>query len=330
MSILIDEQTRVIVQGITGGTARTDVERCLKTGTRIVAGVSPGRGGEEVHGVPVYDTVAAAVREHPADASAIYVPASSARDAVMEALDSELKLLLVTAEYVPSHDILYIAAAARAAGAQLIGCNTNGIISPGKSRIGGIGGIDPDEIYAPGFVGVCSRSGGMSAEIALVLKAAGLGISTCVSMGGDSVTGLRMVDYAALFEADPDTQAIVVFGEPGTANEQQLAKSVVAGEIRKPVIALIVGTFQEKYPKGMTFGHAAAMISTSEESATAKRTLLRQAGVHVCDALDQIPDFIRSSLASGGRNGGGLLERVPRPQQPISHEKKRQGRSTQC
>jgi succinyl-CoA synthetase alpha subunit len=298
MSILVDHDTRVVVQGITGGTARTDVERCLRSGTRIVAGVSPGRGGEKVHGVPVYDTVAAALRDHAADASVVYVPASSARDAVQEALEAKLNLILVTTEYVPSHDVLYMTAAARAAGVRLIGCNTNGIISPGKSRLGGIGGINPEEIYTRGIVGVCSRSGGMSAEIALVLKASGLGISTCVSMGGDSVTGLRMVEYAMLFEMDPETEAIVVFGEPGTTNEPQLAESVAMGKITKPVIALIVGTFQEKYPKGMTFGHAAAMISAPEESASAKRALLRQAGVHVCDSLDEIPDRICAALAS--------------------------------
>jgi succinyl-CoA synthetase alpha subunit len=298
MSILVDNNTRVIVQGVTGGTARADVERCLRSGTKIVAGVSPGRGGEAVHGVPVYDTVGAALHDHPANTSAIYVPAPSVRDAVLEALDAGIKLLLVTAEYVPIHDVLYITAAARGSGARLIGCNTNGIISPGKSRIGGIGGTDPDEIYPPGNIGICSRSGGMSAEIALVLKANGLGVSTCVSMGGDSVTGLRMADYAAMFEADQDTQAIVVFGEPGTANELMLAHDVAAGKITKPVIALIVGTFQEQYPAGVSFGHAAAMISAPEESASAKRVMLAKAGVHVCHALDDIPAAVRAALAS--------------------------------
>jgi succinyl-CoA synthetase alpha subunit len=298
MSILIDETTRVIVQGITGPTARADTERCLRSGTKIVAGVSPGRGGEDVHGVPVYDTVQAALRKHPANAAAIYVPPQAARDAVAEALQAGLKLLLVTAEYVPIHDVLYIIAAARAAGARLVGCNTNGIISPGKSRIGGIGGINPDEIYPRGFVGICSRSGGMSAEIALTLMAAGLGVSTCVSMGGDSVTGLRMVDYATMFEYDPETQAIIVFGEPGTTNEEELAEAVAAGIITKPVVALIVGSFQERYPLGISFGHAAALISKPDESASAKRTVLARAGIHVCDVLDGIPDTIRSALAS--------------------------------
>jgi succinyl-CoA synthetase alpha subunit len=299
MSILIDQSTRVIVQGITGATARGDTERCLRYGTKIVAGVSPGRGGDDVHGVPVYDTVRAALAEHPAMATAIYVPAPAARAAVAEALEGGVKLLLVTAEYVPIHDVLVMTAAARAAGARLVGCNTNGIISPGKSRIGGIGGINPEELYPRGDVGICSRSGGMSVEISLALKAAGLGVSTCVSMGGDSVTGLSMVDYALLFEDDPETQAIVVFGEPGTNNEQELAAAVAAGKITKPVVALIAGTFQERYPPRMSFGHAAAMISKRGESASDKRAMLTEAGVHVCDVLEGIPTIIHKVLAQG-------------------------------
>ena len=296
MSILVDANTRVIVQGITGRAAQSDVERCLGYGTKIVAGVSPGRAGSLVHGVPVYDTVRAALEIHQIDASAIYVPAAAVRDAVLEALDAGLRLLLVTAEYVPIHDVLTIIAAARRAGAKLIGCNTNGIISPGKSRIGGLGGSNSREIYTPGSVGVCSRSGGMSAEIALTLKEAGLGISTCVSMGGDSVTGLTMADYALLFQDDPETDAIVVFGEPGTANERQLAECVSSGRVTKPVIALLAGAFQERYPKGVSFGHAAAMISAPEESVSAKRTMLAKAGVRVCESLDDIPGAIRAAL----------------------------------
>ena len=301
MSILIDENARVIVQGITGQTARTDTERCIASGTRIVAGVSPGRGGDNVAGVPVYDTVQAALAEYPADVTAIYVSAPAARDAVAEALAAGLKLLLVTAEYVPMQDVLFMTAAARAAGAKLIGCNTNGVISPKKSRIGGIGGVDPDEIYPPGFVGICSRSGGMAAEIALTLKAAGLGVSTCVAMGGDSVTGLRMVEYATMFEADPATRAVVVFGEPGTSNEQELADAVATRKITKPVVAMIVGSFQEHYAPCISFGHAAAMISRPDESASAKRAALARAGVHVCKILDDIPRTIRAVLTSENR-----------------------------
>lgn len=312
MSILIDAATRVIVQGITGGVARVDTERCLRYGTRIVAGVSPGKGGESVHGVPVYDTVRRAVARHPADASVVYVPPAGVRAAVLEALDAGLTLVLVTAEFVPRHDVVDIVAAARAAGARLIGCNTNGIISPGRSRLGGIGGIDPGEIYRPGTIGICSRSGGMSAELSLALKDAGLGVSTCVSMGGDAVTGLRMPDYVALFEDDPDTEAIVLFGEPGTRNEQDVAALVAGGRISKPVVALIAGAFQERYPQGVSFGHAAAMIAGESDSATAKRRLLAEAGVHVAAALDDIPAILIERLAGRPRASGAT-------RRPIAH-----------
>ena len=299
MSILIDAATRALVQGITGATARIDTERCLRYGTRIVAGVSPGKGGEAVHGVPVYDSVRRALAANPAEATVVYAPAAAVKEAVLEALDAGLRLILVTAEFVPAHDAAYIVAAARDCGARLIGCNTNGIISPGRCRLGGIGGIDPSEIYTPGTIGVCSRSGGMSAEISLTLKENGFGVSTCVSMGGDRITGMRMGDYLLLFEADPETEAVVLFGEPGTTNEQEAAELVARGSIRKPVLALVVGAFQERYPSGVSFGHAAAMIGSDADTATAKWRALAQAGVHVCADLEDIPRLLHQRLSSG-------------------------------
>ena len=297
MSILIDQATRVLVSGITGATARVDAERSLRYGTSIVAGVSPGKGGETVHGIPVYDTVRRALAENAADAVAIYVPPAAVRSAVLEALDADMKLLLVTTEYVPAHDAAYLVAACRSAAARLIGCNTNGVISPGKCRIGGIGGEDPDEIYAAGTIGICSRSGGMSAEISLALKQSGFGVSTCVSMGGDRMTGLHMADYAQMFENDPETAAIVIFGEPGTRNEQALARMVASARVTKPVLALIAGQFQEAYPTGVSFGHAAAMIGSAQDSASSKRRALRDAGVHVCASLDDLPGVLARVLA---------------------------------
>ncbi len=292
MSILVNQSTRILVQGITGGQARSDLKGSLDYGAKVVAGVTPGRGGETVLGVPVYDTVARAVADHPIDASAIYVPPLMAKNAVVEAIDAGIKLLLLTAEFIPVHDISYIAAATREAGVRLIGANTNGIISAGQSRMGGIGGPDPDEIYMPGRIGVCSRSGGMSAEIALALKAAGLGVSTCVSMGGDAVTGLGMAEYVELFEQDPDTDAIVLIGEPGTRNEHDVADLVRSGRIQKPVAAMISGVFQERYPKGVSFGHAAAMIADDKDTATAKRQALAEAGVMVTSLLEEIPSLL--------------------------------------
>lgn len=295
MSILIDAGTRVIVQGLTGAQARFDAEWCIKYGTRIVAGVTPGRGGESVHGVPVYDTVARAVAAHPAEATVLYVPPLLVKSAVLEAIDAGLRLIVVLAEYVPMHDVVTVVAAARRAGVRLVGCNTNGLISPGKSKLGGVGGIDPAEIFAPGRIGVVSRSGGMTAELGLTLKAAGMGVSTSISMGGDAVTGMTMADYVELFEADAGTDAVVLFGEPGTHNEEAVAELVRMGKVKKPVVALIAGQFQERYPAGVSFGHAAAIISEGNKSASAKRVMLREAGVHVALALEEIPVLIRAA-----------------------------------
>ncbi|MPZ44320.1 MAG: succinate--CoA ligase subunit alpha [Betaproteobacteria bacterium] len=258
--------------------------------------MTPGRGGETVHGVPVYDTVRRAAAEHDINTSVICVPAPAVKSAVMEAIDAGIRLILVTAEYVPQHDVVRITAAARKAGVRLVGCNTNGLISPGKSKLAGVGGIDPCEIYAAGDIGVLSRSGGMTAEISLTLKAAGYGISTSIAMGGDAVTGMTMAEYVKLFQQDPDTRAIVIFGEPGTDNEQEVAALLTSRAVTKPIVALIAGAFQERYPTGMSFGHAAAMITTGNESASAKRAVLAAAGAHIADALEDIPTLLQRAL----------------------------------
>lgn len=294
MSILLHGSTRAIVQGITGAQARFDTQWCLEYGSRIVAGVSPGKGNTAVHGVPVYDTVARACAAHAADASIVYVSATRVKDAVLEAIAAGIGLVVVTAEHVPLHDAAYLAAAARRSGVSLVGCNTNGIISPGQSKLGGVGGMRPDELYRPGTIGVCSRSGGMMAEIGLALQDAGYGISTSVAMGGDVVTGLRMADYVRLFDADPGTSAIVLFGEPGTRNEEEVAELVRAGAVTKPVVALIAGQFQERYAAGQTFGHAAAIIGEGNASASAKRAALREAGVGVARSLEDIAPMLRA------------------------------------
>ena len=297
MSILIDEGTRVLVQGATGAQARFDMRYCLEYGTRIVAGVTPGRGGEVVEGVPIFNTVGAAVRATGANATAIYVPARAVSDAIHEAIDAGLKTLLSLAENVPRHDAARMVGAVRRAGAHLVGFNTNGLISPGKCKMGGIGGDRAGDIYSPGRIGVCSRSGGMSAEICYTLKQAGLGASTCVSMGGDPIVGMRVAEILEMFEADPDTDACVIYGEPGGSHETEVAEAVLQGRIRKPLVALIVGAFQEGYPQGASFGHVAAMIQGGNDSATAKRKMLAAAGVIVAETLDQIPSLLRSAAA---------------------------------
>jgi succinyl-CoA synthetase alpha subunit len=293
MSILIGADTRVLVQGATGTQARFDIRYCLDYGTRIVAGVTPGRAGESVEGVPIFNTVAAAVAATGADASAVYVPARGVKDAVLEAVDAGIRVLACFAENVPRHDAAAAVAAARAAGARMVGFNTNGVISPGRCKLGGIGGDRAGEIYAPGRIGVCSRSGGMSAEICSALSRAGLGASTCVSMGGDPIVGMRMAEVLELFEADPDTDACVIFGEPGGTHEVEVAAALRDGRLRKPVVALIAGQFQERYPAGVSFGHFAAVIKGENDSASAKRRLLAAAGARVASSLEEIPQLLR-------------------------------------
>jgi succinyl-CoA synthetase alpha subunit len=296
MSIIIDVTTRVVIQGITGNQGRFDTRFCLDYGTNIVAGVTPGRGGQEVEGIPVFNTVKSAVEKTGATASVIYVPAGGIKDAVVEAVDAGIKVIVALTENVPRHDAAIAVARTRSAGVWLIGFNTNGMISPGKSKLGGIGGDRTRELYTPGRIGVCSRSGGMSAELCAALADAGFGASTAISMGGDPITGNLMVDYARAFQADPDTDAMLFYGEPGSENEQGLAAAIRSGEITKPVVAMVAGVFQESYPKGMSFGHVAAMISSEADSATAKRKLLADSGAHIALSLGDIPRLLKKTL----------------------------------
>lgn len=299
MSILLDKDTRVIVQGITGTQARVDSLICREYGTNIVAGVTPGRGGQDVEGIPVYDTVREAVDKHGATASLVYVPALAAKDAVLEALDAGIRLIVAPAELVPLNDGAKVVDAVRKVGAVMVGFNTVGVITPGQARMGGMGGLDPDEIYAPGTVGICSRSGGMVAELAWAIKKGGLGVSTAVAMGGDALTGRHMVDYVKMFENDPETEAIVLFGEPGTPNESQVVAHLAENGLTKPIVALIAGSFQENHPKGVSFGHAAAMIADEADSPSAKKKLLAGAGVRIATDLQDIPVQIKAALGRG-------------------------------
>ncbi len=296
MSILIDDSTRVLVQGITGSQGRFDTEYCVAYGTNIVAGVTPGRGGQDVNGIPVYNTVKSAVDVSGATASVIYVPAPGIKDAVLEAVDAGIKVIVALTENVPRHDAAIAVAATRAAGAWLIGFNTNGMISPGKSKLGGIGGDRANELYVPGRIGVCSRSGGMSAELSAALAAGGYGVSSCISMGGDPIIGNDMVEYARMFEDDPDTDAMLFYGEPGSENEQGLARALRDGEITKPVVAMVAGVFQESHPAGLSFGHVAAMIRSADDSASAKQKLLSESGAHIAHRLGEVSELLKKRL----------------------------------
>lgn len=297
MSILIDEKMRVLIQGITGreGTARAKLMKDY--GTAVVAGVTPGRKGQVVHGIPVYDTVKEAdEKEGPIDASVIFIPAALVKDAALEALDAGVKLLVLVPDRVPVFDVLEIAKKAREKGARFIGPNTLGIISPGKAVAGMIGGRAESarEWFTPGPVGVTSRSGGITSSIAYYLSRAGVGLSTIVHVGGDSVVGSPHPDVVRMFESDPDTKAVVMFGEIGGSQEEKVADLIEQGEFTKPLIAYIGGA---KAKSGTRFSHAGAIVEGNRGTHEGKVKRLREVGAHVVDDFDAIPTVTREVLS---------------------------------
>ncbi len=289
MAVLIDSETRVIVQGITGreGVVRT---RLMKDyGTKIVAGVTPGRGGQEVHGVPVYDSVARAVEaQGPPDASVIFIPAALVRNAALEAIDAEVKLLVIVPDRVPIHDVLEIAARAAEKGVRFVGPNTLGLLIPGQAVLGMIGGRAERarEWFRPGPVGVSSRSGGMTSAISYYLTQAGLGQSAIIHVGGDAIVGLSHPEVMELFEQDSETRLAVMFGEIGTTQEERVADLVERGRFTKPLIAFIGGKAAKS---GTRFSHAGAIVEGSRGSYETKVKRLREVGAHVVDAVSDIP-----------------------------------------
>lgn len=303
MSVLLDGTTRVLVQGITGQQARRHVGYMRAYGTNVVAGVAPGRGGQAVDGVPVFDTVRSAVRAHPADLAVLFVPARSARDAALEAIEAGIGTVVVLAEGVPHHDGAEVIAAARRKGVRVVGPNSQGMISPGKAKIGGTGGPIPERMFRPGPVGIVSRSGGMGGEIGFALTRAGIGQSTYVAIGGDLMIGTAFADLAPLYEADPETEALVIFGEAGTAHEEDMADLVASGRFTKPVVALIVGEALEAVPRGTSFGHTSALVGRGLGSTSGKKRRLREAGARVAEVFSDVPRLVAEALAS--RRGPG-------------------------
>jgi succinyl-CoA synthetase alpha subunit len=297
MTILADDTTCILVQGITGREAATFTAESLAYGARIVAGVTPGKGGVKVHGVTVYDTVAAALAEHPADATIISVPPPFLKDAALEAIDSGLRLVVIVTERVPRRDIVEVLEAASQSGCHVVGPNSLGVISPGKTRVGMCGGSASAvrRAYSPGPVGVMSRSGGMTTEIANLLTHAGLGQSTCVSIGGDPIIGSTFLDLLPLYEADSETEALVLFAEPGTGMEEALAAHVAAQGSRLPIVAFVAGRFADRMA-GIRFGHAAAIVEGERGSPAAKIAALRKAGVRVAERLSDIPHLVKEAL----------------------------------
>jgi succinyl-CoA synthetase alpha subunit len=306
VSILLDSDTTFIVQGITGREAVNLTRECLDYGSKVVGGVTPGRKGREVHGVPVFDTVAQAVENHgaPVDGSVVTVPPAFTKDAVLEAIENGIKLIVVVTERIPRRDVAQMVELAEMRGARIIGPNCLGLIVPGVCKMGGIGGPAKDaaKAYAPGPVGVMSRSGGMTTEISSSLTQASLGVSTAISIGGDAIIGSTYAELMPYFEADEQTQAIVIYTEPGGRMEAQLSEWVAEHDSRLPIVAFMAGKFMDdEEMKGMSFGHAGTIVEGKEDTATEKIARLEAAGIRVVERIDEIPDAVKEKLGVAAR-----------------------------
>ena len=310
IAILIDDRTRILVQGITGREAATFTKDMMDYGSKVVAGVTPGKQGQTVHGIPVFDTVKEAVEKQKANAAVVSVPPAFAKDAVMEAADCGLSPIACLTERIPKRDVIEMVAYADLKGVKIIGPNSPGVISPAKrSKLGFLGGNNPERAFRPGHIGVISRSGGMCTEVANLVSNAGMGISTAIGMGGDSVVGSTYLDFFPLFEQDPETHAMVLFCEPGGTKEDVLAEWI-PGHFTKPVVAFFGGKFVDNMP-GMRFGHASVIVRPGSGATRDKTRLFQQAGVKVVEVYSDIPKVLRELLREKGKAAGKKIA-VPR------------------
>lgn len=298
MSILVDERTAVLIQGITGREASMVTAHGLRYGTRVVAGVTPGRRGQRVHGVPVFDTVREAVATvGTVGATVVYVPPASALAAVREAVDAAIPLIVVMTERIPQRDVCTLLALARLAGSVVVGPNSVGIITPrARVKLGAIGGDAPQRCFQPGRIGIISRSGGMTGECAWLMRRAGLGVSTAISVGGDPVVGCSPAEVLRMFESDEETDAVFLWAEPGTPYEEDAAAFVKAGGFTKPLVAFLTGAFVDSLPAGTVFGHTAAIVDERRGLVATKRLALQDAGVLVVDSLNQIAASVATAV----------------------------------
>lgn len=287
MGIIIDENTRVIVQGITGTQGSFHTKLMLEYGTKIVAGTAPGKGGTKVNEIPVYDTVEETIKKHSPNASIIFVPAPSAVDAALEALENGIKTLAVITEHIPIQDAITLMAKAEQANATIIGPNTPGVITPGKCKLG----IMPNHIFMQGTVGMISRSGTLTYEIATSLTRNGLGQSTCLGLGGDPITGLNFLDALKMFEKDTQTKAIALIGEIGGNLEELTAEYILKENYPKPVVAFIAG---RSAPPGKRMGHAGAIVMGNAGTAETKIEAFRKAGVKVAEKPNDVARMLKS------------------------------------
>jgi succinyl-CoA synthetase alpha subunit len=294
MSILINKDTKVLVQGITGKEGSRAAEQMLSYKTKVLAGVTPGKGGEEVLGVPVFNSVKEALKAQPEiNSTTIAVPAAFAKNAMLEAIENKIPLIHVLTEHIPIADTAYCFAKASSLGLRIVGPSSIGIINPSVAKIGSIGGSDPDFSFSKGKIGLISKSGGMTSEIALILKKAGLGVSSAIGIGGDLIIGSTFSDLLPLFEEDSETDGVALFGEVGGTYELQAAKLLEEGSFTKKLAVFISGLFAERLPADLALGHAGAIIEGSSTSRIAKIEVLRNAGAFVAQTPDQLPEFFK-------------------------------------
>jgi succinyl-CoA synthetase alpha subunit len=293
MAVIVDGATRLVVQGLTGSEGRFHGLRNREYGTNVVAGVTPGKGGSDVDGIPVFNTVAEAVAETAANATLIFVPARFAVDAIYEAVDAGIRTLVCITEHIPAHDMLRVYTYIRPLGARLVGPNCPGVLSPGKANVG----IIPAEVFTQGNVGVVSRSGTLTYQIGNELTQLGLGNSTIVGIGGDPVVGSSFVDILELFESDPETEYVVLVGEIG-GNEEEKAAAFVAERMTKPVLAYIAGF---SAPPGKTMGHAGAIVSGGSGTAQAKKEALEAVGITVGTTPTEVAQLVATRIRAGAR-----------------------------
>jgi len=292
MGMIVNRDTKVVVQGITGREGSFHTELMLNYGTNIVAGVSPGKGGEKVHGVPVYDTVEEAVQLKGANTSIIFVPAAFAKDAILEAMDAGIKTIVVITEGIPVKDTMECVVKAKRQGVIIIGPNTPGIIAPAeKVKVG----IMPAHMFTPGVVGIASRSGTLTYEIAWKISMVGLGQSTCLGLGGDPITGLNFVEVLEMFRNDKETKAVVLIGEIGGNAEELAAEYIAKTDYPKPVVAYVAG---KTAPPGKRMGHAGAIIMGRVGTAQTKIEAFKSVGVPVAENPSEVAKILQEKLKS--------------------------------